>query len=138
MQTASCEVNTEQPRPLLLRSTVCSRCTLLCLIKMCIQIIELWACGCPYFQHEIDACVLFNRAGHEIQEKEVFIADYCWIHARDGTSTSAIKAKKASSCTCLNPSSEEDVQHSLRDTLHDSAPGTALASEPSCSSAVGR
>ena len=50
---------------------------------MCIQVFERYAsCRCLYYKHQVDACSNYRRKGHDVQSRDVLVADKCPKHRK--------------------------------------------------------
>ncbi|KAK4230219.1 hypothetical protein QBC38DRAFT_357425 [Podospora fimiseda] len=54
---------------------------------MCYQLVERYSsCHCLYYQHSVDRCASYGRAGHPIQQRTILVGYACSEHSASHSS----------------------------------------------------
>ncbi|KAK3989298.1 hypothetical protein QBC44DRAFT_291488 [Cladorrhinum sp. PSN332] len=54
---------------------------------MCYQLVERYSsCRCLYYQHSVDRCASYGRAGHHIQQRTILVGYACSEHSSSHSS----------------------------------------------------
>lgn len=88
------------------------------LFNMCIRICELYsACRCLYYEHPVDRCAAYGRAGHHFSTKACLVGYACPAHAYSAGNSSSHFNPPSSSSPLYSPPASPPPNVSLQPSV---------------------